>query len=94
MRRGTHQSPGRGRTRLQAQVNVRLVYDVRFCRRYSPQAILAEIDSKCRLLESGDEATIKVLIQEWADHPRFKPDWRLYLSDGHLLDRLRALRTA
>jgi hypothetical protein len=82
-----------GWTRLQAQGNVRLVYDVRFCRRYSPHAILAEIDRKCRLLESGDEATIRILIQEWADHPRFKPDWRLDLSDGHLLDRLRTLRT-
>ncbi|MEU2354352.1 hypothetical protein ABZ599_15525 [Streptomyces misionensis] len=82
-----------GWTRLQAQDNVRLIYDVRFCRRYSPRAILTEIARKCRLLEIGDEDTVKILIQEWADHPRFNPDWRLDISDGHLLARLRTLRT-
>lgn len=80
-------------TRLQSDGNVRLIYDVRFCKQYSPRAIIADIERKCRILESGDEHAVQILIQEWADHRNFDPGWKLEQPPGRLLDRLKSLRS-
>ncbi|MFI1226042.1 MULTISPECIES: DUF6221 family protein [unclassified Streptomyces] len=80
-------------TRLQVDGNVRLIYDVRYLRRYSPAATIADIDRKCRVLEEGDYRAVQILVQEWADHPHFLPQWRLEsVSPVPLLDRITALR--
>ncbi|MDW4912588.1 hypothetical protein [Streptomyces californicus] len=80
-------------TRLQAEGNVRLVYDVRYLQRYAPSVTIADLDRKCRMLEEGNPRTVQLLVQEWADHPNFLPQWRLEPGSSlPLLDRIAALR--
>jgi hypothetical protein len=81
-------------TRLQEEGNVRLVYDVRFLNRYRPAAIVADIERKCRILESGDARAVRIVVQEWAGHPKFLPGWRLAPAPGLLLERLTAVRAS
>ncbi|MFF2228941.1 hypothetical protein ACFVV7_37110 [Streptomyces globisporus] len=80
-------------TRLQAEGNVRFVYDVRYLQRYAPSATIADLDRKCRVLEEGTPRTVQILVQEWAEHPHFLPQWRLEpVSSVPLLERIVALR--
>ncbi|MFI1855536.1 hypothetical protein [Streptomyces sp. NPDC020480] len=80
-----------GWTRLQQDGNVRLIYDVRFLNRFTPRAVLADIERKCTVLESGDEHAVRTLVQEWAGHHRFDPAWKVAPAHGRLLERLEAL---
>ncbi|MFE0777523.1 hypothetical protein [Streptomyces sp. NPDC058861] len=89
--RGSHMSVEW--TRLQDEGNVRLIYDVRFLNRFGPRALVADIDRKCQILESGNVKALEILIQEWADHPKFQAAWRRDPAPGQLLARLEALRT-